>query len=135
MGVLVFGSKYVGDEWFETKFLVDMIFYEKTMMMMIQQRSDYITLSPSDVLATFVTNDLMSKTSEKSIARAQGTKRANIALKANKLKVKKYSEGERDEEPSAFGYLLAKKIEYMDLSSRRFFAKKNTNPNNLKFSS
>ena len=49
------GCKDNNDEWFKTKFLQTIISYDKHLVMMTNQIPDYLTMYPSDVLASFMT--------------------------------------------------------------------------------
>lgn len=57
-----FGCQWANDAFIVSKFLGAILPYQPTMVMFIQQRLDYATISPNDVLSTFVTHDNMKKT-------------------------------------------------------------------------
>lgn len=58
-----YGVQWADDEFIVSKFVGSMLPYDPTMVMMIQQRPDFNSVSPNDVVATFVTHDLMKKKS------------------------------------------------------------------------
>jgi hypothetical protein len=76
------GFKDVDDEWLKGKFLQTLMPYSENIVMNVYARTDYMSLSPSDVLGVFVTINMMKKSSEHTIARVNGAKRVYLALKA-----------------------------------------------------
>ena len=76
------GFKDCDEDWVKEKFLQALIPYNEHMVMNVQSRADFLDLSPSDVLGVFITMNTMKKSSEDTIARANGMKRASLALQA-----------------------------------------------------
>ena len=76
------GSKDTDDNWIKRKFLMAMMPYHKAMSSVIRQRSDFQTLSSSEVLDEFVAMSNLDKTADNAVLRSQRAKKPNLALKA-----------------------------------------------------
>lgn len=83
-----YNCEWCDDAFVVSKFLGAIIPTHSTMVFSIQQRIDYTSLSPNDVLSIFVTHENMTKTIEKMRANARGAKKNNnLALKAKQKQV------------------------------------------------
>ena len=76
------GFKDCDDDWFKGKFLQTLIPYNENSVQNVQIRTDYLDLTPNDVLGHFVTANLMKQSSDDVVARTNGIKRVSLALKA-----------------------------------------------------
>ena len=87
LAMKIHGCKDNHDECFKGKFLKTIIPYDQNLEIMINQRPDYPLMTPSEVLASFVTMDMMSKSSDHAIVHARVAKTMYLALKASKAQV------------------------------------------------
>src|SRR3990170_1803292 len=93
------GSKDTDDTWIKSKFLKAIMPFNKGMSSVIRQRPDFHTLSSSDVLDEFIAMNIMNKTADNALARAQRSKKAspNLALKAKAIPEEEEEEEEEEE--------------------------------------
>ena len=100
--------------------------YHKVMSSVIRQRSDFHTLTSSEVLDQFVAMNILDNTADNAVLHSQRANKPNLALKA-KASVEVEDEEEEEEccpKDTKYAY-----HEHMALASRQFWSKKNTRPN------
>ena len=123
-------ARDLDDGWFKSKFLKTIIPYDEHMVMNIHSRKDYAILTPSDVLANFVTMDMLKSTAGGANAQARGMK--NLALKASKTRDEESSEEDsssldQEEDPYKAWH------KHMALAATKFWDKRNfKGKNNLR---
>ena len=100
--------------------------YHKVMSSVIRQRSDFHTLSSSEVLDEFVAMNILDKTADNAVLRSQRAKKPNLALKAKLTVEEEYEEEDEESNPEDTKYDYH---EHMALVSRQFWSKKNSRPN------
>lgn len=84
------------------KALQTLIPYNQNMVQNIQTRTDYMDLTPNDVVGSFVTMNMLKESSDDVIARVNGMKRVSLALKATS-----YEDESNDD--SALNYVPSEK--------------------------
>lgn len=76
------GFKDCDDDWIKGKLLQTLIPYNQNMVQNIQTRTDYMDLTPNDIVGCFVTMNMLKESSDDVLARVNGMKRVSLALKA-----------------------------------------------------
>ena len=127
------GGKEADDMWIKRKFLKAILHFDRQTSQVIRQRLDSTSISSTEVLNEFISMGILSTTADNALARAHGTKKPSLALKAKTV----LASQEREEEDEDDGFPEDTKYafnEHMDLASRKFWGnKKNFKSNSSSF--
>ena len=88
-------AHYVDDKWIKRKFVQAVLPFEDQKMTSIKGRADYRKMSSNDILSEIVAMTISKKNAEDALARGQGVRKGNLALKA---KVVVEEEGRDDDD-------------------------------------
>jgi hypothetical protein len=92
------GATFVDDHWVKRKFYNALLPYEEVKLTAIRQNASFRAMTSDEVLSEVIALDISKKNAEDLVARAQNSRKPNLALK-----MRVHEASESDEDPVEWG--------------------------------